>query len=451
MKKEILQKRTGDIVTQMHFAKQSILTAEMQHVAETENLSPEKVMKDLASGRLIIPSNIKHLNLRARGIGRTLKCKINANIGNSPVSSGHKEELDKLAVCIELDTDAVMDLSTGPNIVEIRKSIIENSPLPVGTVPIYEALEKVDSVEDISADLLLEVIESHAEQGVDFVTVHCGILREHLLDAKNRLAGIVSRGGAILAQWMISHRRQNPLYERYDDILAICRKYDLALSLGDGLRPGCIADASDKAQFAELDTLGELVTRAREASVQAMVEGPGHIPLNEVAMNMQREREVCDDAPFYILGPVVTDIAPGYDHISSSIGAALGAFSGASMLCYVTPREHLGLPTLEDVRQGIVAYKIAAHAADIALGRPGARQRDDEISRARVAFDWDRIFSLSLDPVTARKMWDESTPEECDKDLDYCSMCGPKFCAMKLSRALEKLGPDYFGVDKDKR
>jgi phosphomethylpyrimidine synthase len=299
-------------------------------------------------------------------------------------------------------------------------------------------MERVEACEDLTADGLFQVIEEQAEQGVDFMTVHCGLLREHVPLAVKRLAGIVSRGGSLTATWMQHHRRENPLYEEFDRLLDICRRYDVTLSLGDGLRPGCLADASDEAQFAELEALGKLVARCHEAEVQVMVEGPGHVPFDQIAMNMQKERELCHEAPFYILGPVVTDIAPGYDHITSAIGATMGAFSGASMLCYVTPREHLGLPTLEDVRQGVIAYKIAAHAADVARGRPGARDRDDELSRARVAFDWDRVFDLSLDPHRARMMHDESHIRPEDKKAEYCSMCGPKYCAMKLSKAVKE-------------
>jgi phosphomethylpyrimidine synthase len=330
-----------------------------------------------------------------------------------------------------------MDLTVGPYIIDIRKTLLDNCPAPLGTVPIYEAIERVNSCEDMTADGLLDVIEQQAEQGVDFMTVHAGLLRSHVPLAVRRLAGIVSRGGSLTASWMIYHRKENPLYEEFDRLLDICRRHDVTLSLGDGLRPGCLADASDDAQFAELKTLGELVKRCHDAEVQVMVEGPGHVPFDQIAMNMQKERELCYEAPFYILGPVVTDVAPGYDHISSAIGATMGAVSGASMLCYVTPREHLGLPNLEDVRQGVVAYKIAAHAADIARKRPGARDRDDEISRARADFDWDRVFELSLDPHRARMMHEESHVRPEDVKADYCSMCGPKHCAMKLSKAVK--------------
>ncbi len=422
----------------MHYAKVGEITAEMARVAERERLDPELVMQEVARGRLVIPSNIRHSNLDPQGIGDAVSCKINTNIGGSPVRSGAEEELKKLKLALALGSDAVMDLSVGPYIREIRRTLLDACPAPLGTVPIYEAIEELDDCVDMTADGLLEVIERQAAQGVDFMTVHCGLLRDHVPLAVRRLAGIVSRGGSLTAKWMVHHKKENPLYESFDRLLEICRRYDVTLSLGDGLRPGCLADASDEAQFAELETLGKLVERCHDAEVQVMVEGPGHVPFDQIAMNMQKERELCHEAPFYILGPVVTDIAPGYDHITSAIGATMGAFSGASMLCYVTPREHLGLPNLEDVRQGVVAYKIAAHAADIARKRPGARDRDDALSRARAAFDWDTVFGLSLDPQRAKMMHDESHVNPEDIQADYCSMCGPKHCAMKVSRQVKE-------------
>lgn len=438
MREQWIKGRTGEVVTQMHYARKGEVTGEMRRVAEREKIDPELVREEVARGRLVIPANIHHLNLDPQGIGDAVTCKINANIGGSAVRSDAAEELKKLGLCLALGADAVMDLTVGPNITGIRKNLLENCPAPLGTVPMYEAVERVDQCEDLTADGLLRVIEEQAEQGVDFVTVHCGLLKEHVPMATSRLAGIVSRGGSLTAGWMVHHNAENPLYENFDRLLDICRRYDVTLSLGDGLRPGCLADASDEAQFAELETLGKLVKRCHDAEVQVMVEGPGHVPFDQIAMNMQKERELCWEAPFYILGPVVTDIAPGYDHITSAIGATMGAFSGASMLCYVTPREHLGLPNLEDVRQGVIAYKIAAHAADVARKRPGARDRDDALSRARVNFEWDRVFELSLDPQRARMMHDESHVRAEDKKAEYCSMCGPKYCAVKLSKAVKE-------------
>jgi len=407
----------------------------MRRVAERERLSPELVRDEVARGRLVIPANIHHGSLDPQGIGDVVTCKINTNIGGSPSRSCAAEELEKLSLALSLGSDAVMDLTVGPHIEEIRATLLANCPAPLGTVPIYEALERVESPEAFDPEVLFDVIERQAVQGVDFMTVHAGLLREHVPLAAKRVCGIVSRGGSILANWMIHHGRENPLYEQFDRLLDICREHDVTLSLGDGLRPGCLADASDAAQFGELEALGGLVKRCRDAEVQVMVEGPGHVPFDQIEMNMRKERELCAEAPFYILGPVVSDIAPGYDHITAAMGGLMGAYKGASMLCYVTPREHLGLPTLEDVRQGVVAFKIAAHAADIALGKPGARERDDALARARAAFDWNGVFALSLDPSRARKMHEESQARPEDAHADYCSMCGPKHCAMKLSRA----------------
>jgi phosphomethylpyrimidine synthase len=432
-----ITERRGGVVTQMYFAKRGKITAEMARVAERERLSVELVCREVAAGRLVIPSNINHGNLDPQGIGDAVCCKINTNIGGSPVRSDATEELKKLKLALALGSDAVMDLTVGPHIRDIRQTLLENCPAPLGTVPIYEEIERIDVCTDMTADGLLAVIEAQARQGVDFMTVHAGLLRAHVPLAVKRLTGIVSRGGSLTAKWMTYHEKENPLYENFDRLLDICRRYDVTLSLGDGLRPGSLADASDEAQFAELSVLGELVKRCHDAEVQVMVEGPGHVPFDQIAMNMQKERELCYEAPFYILGPVVTDIAPGYDHITSAIGATMGAFSGAAMLCYVTPREHLGLPNLEDVRQGVVAYKIAAHAADVARKRPGARERDDALSKARAAFDWDAVFALSLDPQRARMMHEESHVNPEDIRADYCSMCGPKHCAMKVCQEVK--------------
>jgi len=430
-----------DNVTQMHYARRGIITPEMRVVAEKEQLDPEFVRSEVARGRMIIPANIHHKRLDPIGIGIAARCKINANIGNSSVASNIEGELQKLCLAIKLGADTAMDLSTGGNIPEIRQAIIDQSHIPIGTVPIYEALAKVRRVEDLSIDLLLETIEAQAEQGVDFMTIHAGVLREYLPLTVNRVTGIVSRGGAILAQWMQYHRKQNMLYEHFDDICKIFQKHDVSFSLGDGLRPGCLADANDEAQFRELETLGELTLRAWEHDVQVMIEGPGHIPMHLVAMNVEKAMEVCHEAPFYVLGPLVTDVAPGYDHITSAIGAAIAGQAGASLLCYVTPKEHLGLPNAEDVRQGVIAYRIAAHAADVARGRKGARDWDDELSRARFAFDWNRQFALAMDPETARAMHDETLADESYKEARFCSMCGPKFCSMRLSADLHS-SPD---------
>jgi phosphomethylpyrimidine synthase len=386
---------------------------------------------------MVIPANVNHTNLEPMAIGIASRCKINANIGNSAVTSNVEEELEKLRYSIKYGADTVMDLSTGGDIPGIRAAIIRNSPVPIGTVPIYEALARVRRIEDLTAEIMLEVIEEQAAQGVDYMTIHAGVLVEYIPLVTRRVTGIVSRGGSILAEWMVKNHRQNFLYERFEDICKIFQKYDVTFSLGDGLRPGSVADASDDAQFAELKTLGELTRIAWKYDVQTMIEGPGHIPMDQIQLQVEKEMELCDEAPFYTLGPLVTDIAPGYDHITSAIGAAMIGWHGASMLCYVTPKEHLGLPNREDVKQGIIAYKIAAHAADIARRRPGARDRDDELSRARYNFDWNRQFELSLDPETARAMHDETLPDAGFKDAHFCSMCGPKFCSMNISAKVE--------------
>lgn len=427
----------GSARTQMAQARRGVITAEMRHLAAGEQLDAELVRSEVARGRMIIPANVNHRSLAPIGIGIAARCKINANIGNSATSSNIEEELEKLRYAVQFGADTVMDLSTGGDIPEIRKAIISHSTVPVGTVPIYEALSRVRRVEDLTAQVMLEVIEEQAEQGVDYMTIHAGVLVQYIPMTTRRVTGIVSRGGAILAEWMVKNHRQNFLYERFEDICKILRKHDVSFSLGDGLRPGSVADASDEAQFAELKTLGELTKVAWNHDVQVMIEGPGHIPMDQIQLQVEKEIEMCHEAPFYTLGPLVTDIAPGYDHITSAIGAAMIGWYGASMLCYVTPKEHLGLPNREDVKAGIIAYKIAAHAADIARRRPGARDRDDELSRARYRFDWNRQFELSLDPETARTMHDETLPEAGFKDAHFCSMCGPKFCSMNISAKVE--------------
>ncbi len=428
----------GDLpMTQMYFARQGIVTEEMEYVARRERVDPELVRSEVARGRAIIPANIQHRNLEPMGIGIAFRCKINANIGNSAVTSNIEGELEKLHRAVHFGADTVMDLSTGGDIPAIRRAILDHSTVPVGTVPIYEAVTRVRRVEDLTPELMLEVIHEQAEQGVDYMTIHAGVLREFVPLVRNRITGIVSRGGALMAQWMEYHRKQNFLYERFTDICKIFRKYDVSFSLGDGLRPGCLADASDEAQFAELEVLGQLTKVAWEYDVQVMIEGPGHVPMDQLELQVRKEQELCHEAPFYTLGPLVTDIAPGYDHITSAIGAAMVGWYGASLLCYVTPKEHLGLPNADDVRQGVIAYKIAAHAADVARKRPGARDRDDAISYARFLFDWEKQFALSLDPETARAMHDETLPDDFYKEAKFCSMCGPKFCSMNITQVAE--------------
>ena len=427
-------------MTQIEQARLGQITPEMAFVARRENLEPELIRSEVARGRMVIPANVNHLKLglQPMAIGLQATCKINANIGNSAVTSDSSNELAKLDMAIKLGADTVMDLSTGGQIDTIRQAILAASPVPVGTVPIYQAIQKVKKVEDLTEQDLLDIVEHQARQGVDYMTLHAGVLREYIPLTAHRVTGIVSRGGSLMAKWMIAHQKENPIYRRFDDFCDIMRQHDVTWSLGDGLRPGSLADASDAAQFAELKTLGELTRRAWERGCQVMVEGPGHIPMDQIAMNMEKQAIECDEAPFYVLGPLVTDIAPGYDHITSAIGAALAGWHGASMLCYVTPKEHLGLPEVEDVRQGVIAYKIAAHAADLARHRPGVRDRDDAISRARYAFDWEEQFRLSLDPETARRMHDETLPQEAFKSAAFCSMCGPKFCSMRISEDLRK-------------
>jgi phosphomethylpyrimidine synthase len=424
----------------MHLARRGEITGAMRFVAEREGLEPKLVRDEIARGRLIIPANVRHLagRLEPMAIGKVAGVKINANIGNSAVTSSIPEELEKLDRAVKYGADTVMDLSTGKDLDATRAAIIEASPVPVGTVPIYQAALDVEDPADLTAQGLLDVIEQQAKQGVDYMTIHAGVLLEHLPLVYGRVTGIVSRGGSLLAVWMIAHRKQNPLYQHFDELLEILRQYDVTISLGDGLRPGSLHDASDKAQFAELETLGELTLKAWERDVQVMIEGPGHVPMDQIEMNVRKEKEICHEAPFYTLGPLVTDIAPGYDHITSAIGAAMIGWYGADMLCYVTPKEHLGLPNAEDVRQGVIAYKIAAHAADIARGRVGARTRDDALSKARYAFDWNEQFRLSLDPDRAREYHDETLPAEYFKSAEFCAMCGPKFCSMHHTRAIDE-------------
>ncbi len=429
-------------LTQLEAARAGRITPAMEHCARVERLAPETIRDEVAAGRMVIPANQVHLagRLKPVAIGIAATCKINANIGNSAVSSDEGCELEKLHTALQYGADTVMDLSTGSDIDRIRTAIIAASPAPVGTVPIYQLVEELEgNIEDMRPQQFLDMVEHQARQGVDYMTVHCGVLREHLPLTNSRLTGIVSRGGSLMARWMMVHQQQNPLYERFDELSEILRQYDVTWSLGDGLRPGCLADASDAAQFAELDVLGELVQRSWKIGSQVMVEGPGHVPLDQIAMNVQRQIEVCRGAPFYLLGPLVTDVAPGYDHITSAIGGTLAGWNGAAMLCYVTPKEHLGLPNNEDVRQGVIAHKIAAHAADVARGRPGVRDRDDALSKARYAFDWTEQFRLALDPERAQAYHDESLPDESYKSTRYCSMCGPQYCAMRITDDIRQM------------
>jgi phosphomethylpyrimidine synthase len=429
----------GKVVTQMHYARKGVVTDAMKYVAGVEGLDPELVRSEVARGRMIIPANVNHTNLKPCAIGIAARCKINANIGNSSVTSDVEEELGKLRTALKYGADTVMDLSTGGDIDGIRRAIIDASPVTIGTVPIYQAIAGLERIEDLTADDLLMMIEHQARQGVDYMTLHAGVRLQHLPLVRGRITGIVSRGGSLMAHWMLFHRKENPLYEHWDKILDILRRYDVTVSAGDGLRPGCLHDASDAAQFAELETLGELTRRSWEKDVQVMIEGPGHVPLDQLEMNVRKQQELCHEAPFYTLGPLVTDIAPGYDHITSAIGATMVAYYGASLLCYVTPKEHLGLPNTDDVRQGVIAYKIAAHAADVARHRPGARDRDDQLSKARFDFDWSQQFELSLDPDTAKTMHDETLPAEYFKSAEFCSMCGPRFCSMQDAYRVGKI------------
>lgn len=434
-----LRAKPGKTVTQMHYAKRGIITPEMEFVAIREQIDPEIVRQEVAAGRAIIPANINHPESEPMIIGRRFHVKINANIGNSAVSSSIEDEVEKLLWAVRWGADTVMDLSTGKHIHETREYIIRNSPVPVGTVPIYQALEKVGGVpEKLTWDVYRETLIEQAEQGVDYMTIHAGVRLHYIPLTANRTTGIVSRGGSIIAQWCLAHHEENFLYTHFEEICEILKQYDVAISLGDGLRPGSIADANDEAQFAELETLGELTKIAWKHDVQVMIEGPGHIPMHKIRENVEREQEICHGAPFYTLGPLVTDIAPGYDHITSAIGAAIIGAYGTAMLCYVTPKEHLGLPNKEDVRAGVVAYKIAAHAADLAKGHPAAQQRDDALSKARFEFRWNDQFNLSLDPERAREYHDETLPAEAAKTAHFCSMCGPKFCSMNISHELQR-------------
>ena len=433
------------MMTQYEKAQAGTITDEIEYVARREDLTPEKVRDEVAAGRMVIPANQVHLSkkLEPMGIGIAAKCKINANIGNSAVTSDEKGEQEKLETAVKYGADTVMDLSTGKDIDRIRQTIIEHSTVPIGTVPIYQMLEELGGdIEEMQAQHFLDMVEHQAKQGVDYMTIHCGLLLEHLYLTMNRVTGIVSRGGSLIAKWMMAHRKQNPLYDHFDELCEIMRQYDVTWSLGDGLRPGSIADASDDAQFAELDVLGELVQRSWKNGTQVMVEGPGHVPMDQIDMNIRKQIEVCSGAPFYVLGPLVTDIAPGYDHITSAIGAALAGWSGAAMLCYVTPKEHLGLPDNDDVLQGVIAYKIAAHAADLARQRPGAKERDNALSKARFEFDWEEQFRLSLDPETARRFHDETLPQDTFKSAHFCSMCGPKYCSMKITEDIRKMAQE---------
>ncbi len=430
-------------MTQLNEALAGSITPQMQFVAEQERLSPERVREEVASGRMVIPASHTHIKkgLRPIGIGVAARTKINANIGKSSMASDAGGELDKLHTAVKYGADTVMDLSTGEEIDAVRERIIEATDVPVGTVPIYQVAQQLDEIAQMRPQQFLDTVEQQARQGVDYMTIHCALLKEHLPMTARRVTGIVSRGGALMARWMTAHNQQNPLYTCFDDLCDILRAHDVTWSLGDGLRPGCLADATDEAQLAELEVMGQLARRARQAGCQVMIEGPGHVPMDQIEHNVRLQQQWCDHAPFYVLGPVVTDVAPGYDHITSAIGAAMAAWHGAAMLCYVTPKEHLGLPDLDDVRQGVIAYKIAAHAADVARHRPGARDRDDAISRARFRFDWEEQFRLALDGETARRMRDETLRAPGDETAGYCSMCGPKFCSMRATAELRELDP----------
>ena len=431
--------KPGGNVTQMHYAARGEITPEMEFVALRESVEPEFVRAEIARGRAILPSNVNHPESEPMIIGRNFLVKINANIGNSAVSSSIEEEVEKMTWATRWGADTVMDLSTGKNIHETREWILRNSPVPIGTVPIYQALEKVGGkAEDLTWELFADTLIEQAEQGVDYFTIHAGVLLRYVPLTADRITGIVSRGGSILAKWCLAHHRENFLYEHFEEICEIMKAYDVAFSLGDGLRPGCTADANDAAQFAELETLGELTDVAWKHDVQVMIEGPGHVPMQMIEENMRRQLEVCKEAPFYTLGPLVTDIAPGYDHITSAIGAAMIGWYGTAMLCYVTPKEHLGLPNKKDVKDGVITYKIAAHAADLAKGHKGAAHWDDVLSKARFEFRWQDQFDLSLDPETAREFHDETLPAPGAKVAHFCSMCGPHFCSMKITQEVRE-------------
>ncbi|MFP7319375.1 phosphomethylpyrimidine synthase ThiC [Bacillus spizizenii] len=435
LKRNPLRAKAGQNVTQMHYAKKGIITPEMEFIAIREHVSPEFVRDEVASGRAIIPSNINHPESEPMIIGRNFHVKINANIGNSAVTSSIEEEVEKMTWAIRWGADTMMDLSTGKDIHTTREWIIRNCPVPVGTVPIYQALEKVNGVaEDLTWEIYRDTLIEQAEQGVDYFTIHAGVLLRYVPLTAKRTTGIVSRGGAIMAQWCLAHHQESFLYTHFEEICEIMKTYDIAFSLGDGLRPGSIADANDEAQFAELETLGELTQIAWKHDVQVMIEGPGHVPMHKIKENVDKQMDICKEAPFYTLGPLTTDIAPGYDHITSAIGAAMIGWYGTAMLCYVTPKEHLGLPNRDDVREGVITYKIAAHAADLAKGHPGAQIRDDALSKARFEFRWRDQFNLSLDPERALEYHDETLPAEGAKTAHFCSMCGPKFCSMRISQ-----------------
>ncbi|MED3628038.1 phosphomethylpyrimidine synthase ThiC [Bacillus subtilis] len=435
LKRKPLRAKAGQNVTQMHYAKKGIITPEMEFIAIREHVSPEFVRDEVASGRAIIPSNINHPESEPMIIGRNFHVKINANIGNSAVTSSIEEEVEKMTWAIRWGADTMMDLSTGKDIHTTREWIIRNCPVPVGTVPIYQALEKVNGVaEDLTWEIYRDTLIEQAEQGVDYFTIHAGVLLRYVPLTAKRTTGIVSRGGAIMAQWCLAHHQESFLYTHFEEICEIMKMYDIAFSLGDGLRPGSIADANDEAQFAELETLGELTQIAWKHDVQVMIEGPGHVPMHKIKENVDKQMDICKEAPFYTLGPLTTDIAPAYDHITSAIGAAMIGWYGTAMLCYVTPKEHLGLPNRDDVREGVITYKIAAHAADLAKGHPGAQIRDDALSKARFEFRWRDQFNLSLDPERALEYHDETLPAEGAKTAHFCSMCGPKFCSMRISQ-----------------
>ncbi len=454
MRSKWLEKRKDDkIKTQMHYAKKGIITEEMEYIAKKENLPAELIRKEVARGRLIIPANVNHKHLKPMAIGRVTKTKVNSNIGASALASDIEEEVRKLETSVKYGADTVMDLTAGAkNMDEIRKAIINASPVPIGTVPMYQIIDEIGDVEKLTYDDILRVLEKQAIQGVSYFTIHAGLLLRHMPEIAKRKMGIVSRGGSLTASWMLKHHKENPFYTIFDDILEICRKYDVSLSLGDGLRPGCLADASDKPQIEELKVLGELTLRAWDKDVQVMIEGPGHVPINEIERNVKLEQIYCHEAPFYVLGPLVLDIGAGYDHIGSAIGAAMAAWYGVSMLCYVTPKEHLGLPNEKDVREGMMAYKIAAHAADIGRKIPGVRDVDDAMSDARYHFDWNRQFELALDPERAREYHDETLPQEVFKEAEFCSMCGPKFCSYRVTQhALEEFDWDEFKKEAMKK
>ncbi|AMA51579.1 MULTISPECIES: phosphomethylpyrimidine synthase ThiC [Bacillus] len=443
LKRNPLRAKAGQNVTQMHYAKKGIITPEMEFIAIREHVSPEFVRDEVASGRAIIPSNINHPESEPMIIGRNFHVKINANIGNSAVTSSIEEEVEKMTWAIRWGADTMMDLSTGKDIHTTREWIIRNCPVPVGTVPIYQALEKVNGVaEDLTWEIYRDTLIEQAEQGVDYFTIHAGVLLRYVPLTAKRTTGIVSRGGAIMAQWCLAHHQESFLYTHFEEICEIMKTYDIAFSLGDGLRPGSIADANDEAQFAELETLGELTQIAWKHDVQVMIEGPGHVPMHKIKENVDKQMDICKEAPFYTLGPLTTDIAPGYDHITSAIGAAMIGWYGTAMLCYVTPKEHLGLPNRDDVREGVITYKIAAHAADLAKGHPGAQIRDDALSKARFEFRWRDQFNLSLDPERALEYHDETLPAEGAKTAHFCSMCGPKFCSMRISQDIRDYAKD---------